>query len=314
MNSTFRDGQGWSDVTGIPGRVLVLGQEQGLLGPALVHCLKASGCEVLPEHTPQADWNVRTWCRELERLEPDMVVNTLAFTHKHQAEQDPNSAFYWNKELPCALARALRKYGLGLVSFSSDCVFDGRQQVAYKIDDQPNPASVCGQSFLAGERALQDIGLENLLIVRTSWVFGPFGSNFVDWVLEQGQQCRCLEIVHDQIGSPTYSMDLASYVLRLVAGKVTGIHHVCNSGQASWCELAAETLNACGFQCSVQAITSGSKSVQSPRLAFCVLDSKQSLALAGTKARPWPQALREYIFTFHPQQVQSAEEERKRVL
>ena len=311
MNHISNDLQGCSAVPGMSGRVMVMGQKQGVLGPALVHCLMASGCELLPEPALQADWNVSTWCRELERLKPDLVVNTLSYPHIHLAEHNPNTAFYWNKEVPCALARALRTLGLGLVSFSSDCVFDGRQQVPYRIDDRPNPSSVCGRSFLAGERGLQDSGLESLLIVRSSWLFGPYGANFVDWVLEQGQKSQCLEIVHDQIGSPTYSMDLAAYVVRLIAGRVTGVHHVCNSGQASWCELAAETLNACGLQCTVQAVTSGPAARPAPEPTFCVLDSRQSLSLAGTKARPWPQALREYIFTFHPQQVQAAEEERK---
>lgn len=312
-DSGMADAQIRSGFCSLPGRVLVLGQEQGLLGPALASRLKALGCELVSDKALLADRNLETWCKKLEKLEPDLVVNALAYTHIDQAELDPGSAYYWNKEFPCTLARALRRYGLGLVSFSSDCVFDGRQQVPYRVDDQPNPTSVCGQSFLAGERALQDSGLQNLLIVRFSWLFGPFGSNFVDWVLDQGQKSRCLEIVHDQVGSPTYSMDLATYVLRLVAGNVTGIQHACNSGQASWCELAAEALNACGLQCTVQAVASHSSSSQAPNPAYCVLDSRQSLALAGTKARPWPQALREYIFTFHPQQVQSAEEERKTI-
>ncbi|MFO7801330.1 MAG: sugar nucleotide-binding protein [Desulfovermiculus sp.] len=294
----------------LPARVMVLSGEQDMLGWAMAQELRAAGCELILESKDRVQgWETQAWCRHLEALEPDLVINTLSYTDPDLAEQEPRKAFYWNKELPRALACAARTLGVGLVFFSSDCVFDGKHQTPYTIQDMPNPLSVYGQSFWAGERALLDSGLENLLIIRSSWLFGPFGPNFVDWVLNQGRRCQCLYLAHDQIGSPTYSKDLAAYALRLLAHKVTGIHHVCNSGQASWCELAAETLNACGCTCKVQAVHTRVQDCPSPRPLFSVLDSRQSMALAGTKARPWPQALREYIFRFHPQEVQSEDRE-----
>ncbi|MFO7877664.1 MAG: NAD(P)-dependent oxidoreductase [Desulfovermiculus sp.] len=304
----MRDHLDQSETTGLPARVMVLGGTRGMLGPALAQQLKTAGCEVLPIEPCQGEsWNADGFCRQLERHEPDLVIYTLCTSSLEQVDQEPSRAFYWNKELPCFVARALNRFGLGLVTFSSDCVFDGRQQVPYTVNDEPHPTSVQGESFLAGERALQECGLRSLLIIRSSWLFGPFGPNFVDWVMQKGQQCRYLQVTHDEIGSPTYSMDLASYALRLMACKVTGVHHVCNSGQASWCELAAETLNACGLNCKVQAVTENAGHLQCQRPAFSVLDSRQSLALAKTKARPWPHALRDYIFTFHSQQVQGEE-------
>jgi dTDP-4-dehydrorhamnose reductase len=294
--------------SGLPARVMILGGARGMLGPALTQQFRIAGCEVLPIEPCQGEsWNTSGFCRQLEKYEPDLVIYTLCTSNLAQADQQSARAFYWNKELPCVVARALNTFGLGLVSFSSDCVFDGRQQIPYTVNDEPNPISVQGESFLAGERALQECGLKSLLIIRSSWLFGPFAPNFVDWVVQKGQRCRYLQVTHDEIGSPTYSLDLASYALQLMASEVTGVHHVCNSGQASWCELAAETLNACGLNCKVQAVTANADALQSQRPAFSVLDSRQSLALAKTKARPWPHALRDYIFTFHSQQVQGEE-------
>jgi len=287
----------------LPERILVIGQEQGIIGPALANWLQSCGCQIVSDHGLQAGRNADAWCRDLERLEPQLVVDTLCCFDMQQAELEPAKAMFWNKEMPCALAQALQRFGVGLVFFSSDCVFDGKQQIPYTIADSPNPVSTCGQSFLAGERALEGCGLDNLLILRSSWQFGPFGPDFVDWVVHQGRQGKSLKIPHDQIGSPTYSLDLADLAMRLVANRVTGLHHVCNSGQASWCELAAETLNTCGFHCNVQAVTSEVHSRQAPRTAFSVLDSRQSLALARTKARPWPYALRDYIYTYHSQHI-----------
>lgn len=304
MNKAYHDEQGRPGLTALPDRILVLGQDQGMIGSALVHYLKSCGCQVLPEQDLQSGRNADTWCRDLEKLEPELVIDALCCFDMQQADQDPARAMYWNKEVPCALAQALRKLGVGLVFFSSECVFDGKQQFPYTIVDSPNPVSACGQSFLAGERALQDCGLENVLIVRSSWQFGPFGPNFVDWVVHQAKQGKRLKIPHDQIGSPTYSLDFAVLAMRLVANKVTGVHHICNSGQASWCELAAETLTTCGFNCTVQAVTSTPHSLQALRPAFLVLDSRQSLALAKTKARPWPYALRDYIYTYHSKHIQ----------
>lgn len=310
-HNNMKDHLHQSETNGLPTRVMVLGGTRGMLGPALAQQLKTTGCEVLPGEPCQGGgFNADDFCRQLERHEPDLVIYTLCTSSFHQADQESCRFFYWNKELPCFVAQALNRFGLGLVTFSSDSVFDGRQQVPYTVNDEPHPLSVQGESFLAGERALQGVGLKSLLIIRSSWLFGPFGPNFVDWVMHKGQQCRYLQVTHDEIGSPTYSMDLAAYALRLMACKVTGVHHVCNSGQASWCELAAETLNACGLNCKVQAVNENTDHLQCQRPAFSALDPRQSLALAKTKARPWPHALRDYIFTFHSQQVQGEELER----
>lgn len=291
----------------IPKRPLILGGDTGILGPALRYTLQSAGSTPLTaDNALTGEWNSEAWCRYVERMQPDIVINALCSFDVQRAEQEPSKAYFWNKELPCIVARALRRVGVGLVSFSSDCVFDGRQQVPYTVGDHPNPLSVYGQSFLAGERALQDSGLSDLLIIRSSWLFGPFSPNFVDWVLFRGKESQCLQVEHDQIGSPTYTLDLAGYALQLITHRVTGIHHVCNSGQASWCELAAETLSTCGFNCTVQAVTSsGSKAKLRPH--FSVLDPKQSMALARIKPRPWPKALREYIFRFHSEHIAQEE-------
>jgi dTDP-4-dehydrorhamnose reductase len=147
-----------------------------------------------------------------------------------------------NEALPALLGRLVLERPCKLVHFSTDFVFDGKKDSPYLPDDPTGPASVYGETKLAGERALLSLNLPNLLIVRTAWLFGPGKKNFVRTILDLAAQRSELKVVHDQVGSPTYTCDLAAWAVALAAKDAAGIFHVVNAGQASWAELAAEAI------------------------------------------------------------------------
>ncbi len=282
-----------------PRKCLVLGGKRGLLGQALVYVLRKKGYAVLEHGVREVNiFDTQALCTYLDQIQPDCVLNTIAYTHVDLAEQEPEMAFRLNKVFPHILANITGSRGIYLVSYSTDFVFDGLKQAPYNPEDEPHPICVYGSSKLAGERELLALAQPNLLIIRTSWLFGPWKMNFVRHVLELAEQDRVLPAVHDQVGSPTYTLDLAYYTAELIQQNATGIFHVCNSGLASWCELAAEALNAAGRNCQVQALTSDRLPQTAKRPAYSVLDNTKYSKLSGKKPRPWPQALRDYLFCF----------------
>ncbi len=285
-------------------KCLVLGGKRGLLGQALVHILRKRGHTVLEHGVQDVDiFDTQALCTFLDQIQPDCVLNTIAYTQVDQAESEPQMAFRLNKTFPHILANIARSRNIYLISYSTDFVFDGRKQEPYSPEDEPNPICVYGRSKLAGEQELRSLAPGKTLIIRTSWLFGPWKTNFVHRVLELAAQNKCLPVVHDQIGSPTYTLDLAHYTAELINQQAIGLFHVCNSGQASWCELAAETLNTAGQNCQVQAVNTDGYPQTAPRPHFSVLDNRKYSMLSGKKPRPWTQALRDYLFCFETENM-----------
>ena len=228
-----------------------------------------------------------------------MVFNTVSYTQVDRAEDEPDAAWRLNRDFPAALGRIAPKVGFRLVHYSTDFVFDGRKTQPYTLSDEPNPLSVYGKSKLAGENALLRSGLSGLLILRTAWLFGPGRKNFVLTILTLAKSREQLGVVHDQIGSPTYTVDLAKNTLRLLdAPDAQGIFHLVNSGQASWCELAAEAVKLAGLSCTVNAITTAEYPTKAVRPAFSVLSTEKYTQRTGHTPRSWLQALQDYVFQF----------------
>lgn len=279
-------------------KVLVLGGATGLLGQALAKALKQNGHEVtatgrLKDKLINSD-DLRLL---IEREDPDLVVNAIAYTQVDKAEEDSTEAYLINKSLPSLLGKAAKDAGVYLVHFSTDFVFDGKKQAPYTTEDEPNPLSTYGQSKLAGEKALLELDMPGLLIVRSAWLFGPGRTNFVKKMLDLAKKQDLIRVVHDQMGSPTYTPDLAEYTLELVKAKATGLFHVVNGGQASWCELAAEAIRAAGLDAQVQAISTEDYPTPARRPQYSVLDTGKFAKVTGIKPRPWLQAVQEYVFT-----------------
>ena len=282
-------------------KAVVLGGKTGLVGQALVKTLEKANWEVHSLSRDDVDYTQKDSAPLLEsilrRLEPVCVFNTVAFTNVDAAEDDPENATLLNRTLPATLARLAKDLPFILVHYSTDFVFNGKKDQPYTPDDKPDPINLYGQSKLAGEEAIIARELDRYLIIRTSWVFGPGRRNFISAILEKCRNKEGLRIVHDQIGSPTYSEDLAAYSLKLLESGVSGLFHIANSGRASRCELADEAVDLSQFECSVTPVTSQDFPQKAKRPRQTVLDCSSFTKATGIVPRPWPQALRDYIFT-----------------
>ena len=279
-------------------KAVVLGGRTGLLGQALAQVLKKYGHVVTPVGREDVDvLDADALARFLEPLEPDVVFNAVAYTQVDKAEEDKDAACRLNAALPANLGRLAKRQGFLLAHFSTDFVFDGKNRsTPYQVDDAPNPTSVYGSSKLAGENKLREIDPPRLLILRTAWLFGPGRRNFVKTMLTLAREKDHVRVVHDQIGSPTYTLDLAAYALALVEMDASGLFHLADSGVASWCELAAEAISLAGLHCTVNAIPSQEYPQKAKRPAYSVLDCSKFAKLTGITPRPWVQALRDYVF------------------
>lgn len=278
-------------------RALILGG-RGLLGQSLACELHSRGMDV--QTLEREDLPLSEPERITERLlgaEADFIFNTVAWTQVDAAEEHPDEAMAVNRCLPAMLGRIVRGTNMHLTHFSTDFVFDGRKTSPYTEDDPVNPQCVYGRTKLAGEQALLALELPNCVIARTAWLFGPGKKNFVATMLQLSESRDRLTVVHDQVGSPTYTPDLSEAVVELAVRRAAGIFHLVNAGKASWCELAAESIRLANRATVVSAIASAEWPQAAARPAFSVLSTAKYTALTGKTPRPWVQALREYIFS-----------------
>lgn len=288
---------------------LILGGDTGLVGQALVRVLAAQGWQT--RCLGRRDGNLL----DMEFLRaamldaaPDVVFNALGWTRVDDAEAHPEEALLANRTLPDALARTLAALGSGhLVHFSTDFVFSGPHNGPWRETDTPDPLSVYGKTKLAGEEAVLRALPERSCVVRTAWLFGPGRKNFVTTILEACQRRDAVSVVHDQVGSPTYTLDLARWCACLAEARATGIWNAVNSGTASWCELAAEAIALTSGPCRVEPISAADWPQCAPRPVYSVLDNTRLAEFLGEKPRPWPRALRDYLFG----EYQAAQQEKR---
>ncbi|MDR2050257.1 MAG: dTDP-4-dehydrorhamnose reductase [Deltaproteobacteria bacterium] len=280
-------------------KAFVLGGERGLLGQALVQALKDKGWEAVAGRSGEFHYFSNDLYAELsaclDRVEPQCVFNAVAYTDVEGAEENEAEALVLNRALPAALARIVRTRPVRLVHFSTDFVFDGRKASPYTPDDAPNPLSAYGRTKLAGEQALLEASLPSCNIIRTAWLFGSGGKHFIRSIFNICREKGEAGVVFDQIGSPTYALDLARYTLALLESGGEGIFHIANSGQASWCELAGEAVSYSQMECRITPVNSGEFPSKAARPAYSVLNCDRFTQVTGLTPRAWPQALREYL-------------------
>lgn len=231
------------------------------------------------------------------RHRPDLIVNAAAYTAVDKAESDEDAALAVNATGVGNLATAARKAGARLVHVSTDFVFDGKSGVPYRPDAPTGPASAYGRTKLAGEKAAG----EGALIVRTAWVYGPKGHNFVRTMLRLMAERDEVRVVADQIGTPTYSPSLAGALWSLASNGATGIHHYTDSGAASWYDFAVaiqEEALAIGLldrEVPVVPIATVDFPTPATRPHYSVLDKSATFALLGGPAPHWRVNLRRML-------------------
>jgi dTDP-4-dehydrorhamnose reductase len=269
-------------------RIVITGAD-GQLGGELVRAL-AVQAEVIA--TTLADLDVTDSCcaEKLASLRPDWVVHAAAATDVDGCEGEPERAMAVNAKGTRRVAEGCRRVGAGLVYVSTDYVFDGCKGTTYFEDDPPAPISVYGWSKLEGERATQDIA-SPWVIVRSAWLYGTRGKNFVTTILEKAAAGERLRVVDDQVGAPTYAVDLADAVGLLLSRRLNGLYHVTNGGSCSWYEFARQILRLAGVTAPLSRISSAELSRLARRPAYAVLENAAWRTAGLPPLRPWPEAL-----------------------
>lgn len=226
---------------------------------------------------------------------PDWVVHCAAYTNVDGCEKEPDKAYAVNAEGSRNVAKACWGVDARMLYVSTDYVYDGRKDGPYLESDPVNPLNVYGESKLRGEREVLGV-LPGALIVRTSWLFGLNGPNFVEAILGQVGRKDELDVVADQVGSPTFTPDLADALVRLMEKGASGIVHVSNGGMCSWHEYAKRILELAGVTgIRVNPITTQKLGRPAMRPAFSVLSNKRYEEITGHRLRGWAEALAEYV-------------------
>jgi dTDP-4-dehydrorhamnose reductase len=286
-------------------RILLMG-ESGQVGYELKRSLSPLAEVIAPTQT-QLDLTMpaEQLVSAVQKVAPDLVVNAAAYTAVDKAEQEPELAYQINAHAPAAMAAACKALNIPLIHFSTDYVFNGDAQSAWTEQAEPAPLNVYGHSKLQGEKAIQNSGVAHL-ILRTSWVYGNRGKNFLCTMKRLAQDKELLTIVDDQHGAPTWSRHLADAVSQMVAMSIeqgvefwntkTGVYHLTGSGQATWYDFACaifDTMRQSELAVpTVKPIKSEAYPTPARRPKFSVLDNSKIKAHLGIQLPDWRETLR----------------------
>ena len=271
-------------------RIVVTGAE-GQLGRSLQQAL--SGSDLFLVDLPEHDVAERRIAGTIAESQPDLVVHAAAMTDVDGCERDPDSAFRVNALGTRNVAEACRLCDATLLYVSTDFVFDGTKGEPYLESDEPNPVCVYGKSKLAGELHVREL-LTRYYIVRTAWLYGQGGRNFVTKILELAAHRDELSVVTTEVGSPTYAPDLAAAIARLIEYPLYGTYHLVNEGSCSRFELAESILELAGrSRVALHGVQHYERLATVP--ANAVLRNSSASTQLGITLRPWQEALRAYF-------------------
>lgn len=278
-------------------KTLVTGA-RGQLGSELVRQALQRGWPVVPLARTALDIGDRdAVMRAIGKIRPSAVLNAAAYTRVDDAEREPELAMRVNGEGPWTLAQACREEGIPIVHFSTDYVFDGRSSRPYQPEDPPSPLGAYGRSKWEGEQAVRE-ETDRHIILRTAWVFGVQGHNFVKSILRRAAADDPLRVVDDQVGSPTAAEDLARAALTALehardSGEGWGTHHFVNAGQTTWHGFAEQIVarGAPAHTRGIERIATADLGLPAPRPAYSVLDTTSFVETFGLTPRPWEAAL-----------------------
>ncbi len=273
--------------------MIVVAGARGMLGRELLGLLgeKARGLARAEMDITSLD-SVR---KVIVSLRPAIVVNTIAYTNVDGCESNRELAFRVNGDGVKNLAAVTADIGAKLVHISSDYVFDGSKESPYLEDDPVNPLSVYGESKLAGEENAR-LNPDHI-IIRTQWLYGRHGNNFVETMLRLAGEKEELGVVDDQIGSPTWTFDLSLAIRALIDNGCRGTYHAVNSGSCTWFEFAGSIFAENGIIIRLKPITSAELGRPARRPLYSVMDCGKLLRDTGMKLDEWRVALHKYLET-----------------
>jgi dTDP-4-dehydrorhamnose reductase len=282
-------------------KILVTGAG-GMLGQDVVRVFLEHGHEVHATDITSTDHRLDITKEEdiqsvLQAAGPDWVVNCAACTDVDACEDHEADALLLNARAPAGLARACREHSVRLLHVSTDYVFDGTRNTPYLEHDVPRPVNAYGRTKLEGEIAISG-QMDDFIIVRSQWLFGLGGKNFVSTIIRAARNTPVLRVVNDQHGSPTYTRDLATAMRQLVELDARGIYHVCNRGTATWFDLAKKALELLDLDAEVVPVTTEEFPRPAKRPLHSVLSMKKFTDMTGKLMPIWPISLKEYLKEF----------------
>lgn len=225
---------------------------------------------------------------------PDIIINCAAYTNVDKCETDFENAFKVNSLGARNLALASQNTKIKLVHISTDYVFNGRGTIPFREYDSPDPVSVYGKTKLLGEQYIRE-NCSRYFIVRTSWLYGLYGKNFVYTILKAAKEKGHLDVVNDQRGNPTNAEDLAYHILKLALTCEYGIYHCTGKGECSWYDFACKIVEYAGIDCTVSPMTSEKLNRAAKRPEFSSLDNMMLRCSVGDAMRQWEDALKSFI-------------------
>ena len=240
--------------------------------------------------------NIQQLVSYFSKNELDYCINCAAYTAVDLAEEQSDLAYAVNADGPKNLAEVCKKHQVKLLHISTDFVFDGKKQTPYIETDMPNPLGVYGKSKWQGERNIQEI-MEDYFILRTSWLYSEYGNNFMKTMLKLSETRDEINVVSDQIGSPTYAGDLAEVLIKIVLSSSTnyGVYHYSNSGTISWYDFAVEIFTQFGKKIEVKPITTEDYPTAAKRPKFSVLDTTKIENNFDCTLKDWQGSLNKVI-------------------
>jgi dTDP-4-dehydrorhamnose reductase len=275
-------------------KVLVTGSA-GMLAKDLITCLSQREYEILAPPEDEFDITDLAAIRSVvDQCKPELVINCAAYTKVDEAEKEELQALTINGYGVQNICLVCQENDIPLVHFSTDYIFDGAKESPYTIYDEPNPASAYGRSKLLGERYVLWL-LNKFYLIRTSWLFGYYGRNFIETVLELGQREKQISMVNDQKGCPTWAYHLAQAVADLIETQRYGIYHITNSEPTTWFDFAREILRLSGKDIEVIPVTTDQFPRPARRPLNSVLDPFPLHQVLGREMPSWREALEEYL-------------------
>lgn len=280
-------------------KLLVTGAA-GLLGTAVVACAQGRRHHVVALSSRELDVTVAEDVRRvLAQERPDWVAHCAAYTAVDRAERESERAYAVNGDAAGSTAGAAATVGSRFLLLSTDFVFGGDGTRPYRPDAEVGPRSVYGRSKLRGEELTRTSGARHL-IVRTSWLYGSGGSNFVDMVISKSIEGTPLRIVSDQVGRPTWTGSLADALMDLMESNAEGITHVADTGTATWFELAGEATRLAGVRSELSPVTTAEWGAPAARPAYSVLALDDVEDRLGRRMPVWRESLRRHVATRWP--------------
>lgn len=274
-------------------KILITGSN-GMLGHDLTEVLKDNHELILTTSKTLDITNKDQVFEVICDAEPDVVINSAAYTDVDGCEENQDLAYSVNGEGVKNLALACKEVDCALVHISTDYIFNGKNDRPWVEDDEIGPISVYGKSKLKGEEAILET-LDKYFIVRTAWLYGINGKNFPKTMLELAKNHSEITVVYDEVGTPTYTPDLAKAISQLIETDYYGIYHITNSGSCSWCEFARYIFEIADKDVKVIPVTASEFARPAPRPHYSVLENKKWIDNGFEPLRNYKDAIKEYI-------------------